>query len=61
MLRRILDRLLNEPILVIAFVTALIDAAVAFGAPITEQEKVAVITVVTTGMAILARALVTPV
>jgi hypothetical protein len=56
----IIARLANEPVLVTTFVTAVLDAAIAFGAPIADGQKIAVITVVTAALAFFARSKVSP-
>ena len=51
----------TEPVAVSGLVTVLLDAAVAFGAPISPDQKTAAVAVVTALGIIIARSKVTPV
>ena len=50
----------REPVLVIAFVAAVLNAAVLFGLDLSTEQTAAVLVVVDAGLAILARSRVTP-
>lgn len=51
----------NEPVAVSGLVTVLLDAAVAFGAPISDDQKTAVIAIVSAIGVLIARSQVSPV
>lgn len=53
-------RIQDEPVLVTAVIGALINLAVAFGAPIADGQKTAVIVLVTAVLALFARSKVSP-
>lgn len=55
------NRIANEPVLVTTLVGALISLLVVFGVPITDEQKVAVIGLLTAVLALFARSQVTPV
>jgi hypothetical protein len=54
-------RITDEPVLATTLVGAVIVLAVSFGAPISDDQKLAIIGLVTAGLAIFARNRVTPV
>jgi hypothetical protein len=54
-------RIKDEPVLVSTFIGAVVSLLVAFGAPISPDQKTAVITAVIAGLAFFARGRVTPV
>lgn len=54
------DRITNEPVLATTLVGAVINLAIVFGAPISDDQKVAVVAVVTALLAVFARSKVTP-
>ncbi len=56
----IIARLRDEPVLVTTFVGALISLLVVFGVPISDDQKTAIIVLLTAGLAIFARSKVTP-
>ena len=61
----IIDRLLgiwgSEPVLITTLATTLLDVAIVFGLPWSEDQKVAIVALVTALGAIVARSRVTPV
>jgi hypothetical protein len=59
-LTAIIDRLRNEPVLVTTFVGALLSLLVVFGVPITDDQKTAIIVLLTAVLAVVARSQVTP-
>lgn len=59
-LQAVLDRLANEPVLVTTFVGALLNLLIVFGLPIDDEQKLAVVALVTALLAIFARSKVTP-
>jgi hypothetical protein len=61
MLDQLIDRIESEPVLVTTFIGAVIDLAIVFGAPITNDQKVAVGVALTALLAFFARSKVTPV
>ena len=54
-------RIQDEPVLVTTLIGAIIDLAIAFGAPISPDQKTPVIVVVSAVLALFARSKVTPV
>lgn len=50
----------NEPVLIVALVEALLTMALLFGAPLTKEQIAGIIVVVGLLLAIVARAMVTP-
>ena len=57
----IIERLRDEPVLVTTFVGALLGLLVVFGVPISDEQKTAIIVLITAVLAIFARSKVTPV
>lgn len=57
----ILARIQNEPVLLTTLVGAVISLLVVFGVPITEEQKTAIVLVVTALCALFARSQVSPV
>lgn len=57
----IIEKIRNEPVLVVALVTAIIGLAVAFGVDVSDEAKAAIVTFVGAVLAIVARGKVTPV
>jgi hypothetical protein len=53
-------RITAEPVLVTALVGAIINLAIAFGAPIADEQKTGIIVVITAVLAMFARSQVTP-
>lgn len=53
-------RITNEPVLVTTLVGAALNLAIVFGAPVTDEQKTAIVVVVTAVLAIFARSQVTP-
>ena len=53
-------RIQNEPVLVTTLVGAVIGLAVVFGVPITDDQKTAIVLVVTAVLALFARSQVSP-
>ena len=60
-LQSLWDRISNEPVLVTTFVGALLNLLVVFGLPIDDEQKTAVVVLVTAVLAIFARSQVSPV
>jgi hypothetical protein len=60
-MRALLDKIRNEPVLVTAFVTALIALFVAFGLDLSDTQTAAILGVVGAVLALVARSRVTPV
>ena len=56
----ILDRLRDEPVLVTTFVGALLSLLVVFGVPISDDQKLAIVGLITALLALFARSKVTP-
>lgn len=56
-----LDYIKQEPVVILALVEAAVVAAVAFGVPITTEQKVAVAGLTAAVLTILTRQMVTPV
>lgn len=56
----IIARIQDEPVLVTTLVGAAIGLAVVFGAPISDDQKTAIVVTVTALLAIFARSKVTP-
>ena len=54
-------RISNEPVLVTTLVGAVLDLAIVFGAPVTNEQKTAIVVAVTAVLAIFVRQQVTPV
>ena len=54
------DRISREPVLVTTFVGALLNLLIVFGLPITDEQKLAVVALVTALLAIFARSQVAP-
>jgi hypothetical protein len=54
-------RITDEPVLATTLVGAVIGLAVTFGAPISDDQKLAIIGLVTAGLAVFARSKVSPV
>lgn len=61
MLSRIKERILNEPVLVLNAINAIIAIVVAFGIEMTVEQKTAIIGLSTALLNIIARSVVTPV
>lgn len=60
-MNEIIDRLRNEPVLVTTFVGALLSLLVVFGVPITDEQKLAIVALLTAVLAVFARSQVSPV
>ena len=60
-LQSLWDRISAEPVLVTTFVGALLNLLVVFGLPIDDEQKTAVVVLVTAILAIFARSQVSPV
>lgn len=56
----LLARIQNEPVLVTTLVGALLSLLVVFGVPITDQQKAAIVVLLTAVLALFARSQVTP-
>lgn len=59
-LSALVARIESEPVLVTTLVGAVIGLLVVFGVPITDQQKTAIVLVVTAVLALFARSQVTP-
>lgn len=57
----IIARIQGEPVLVTTLVGALLDLGIVFGAPVSNDQKTAIVVVVTAVLALFARSQVTPV
>lgn len=57
----LIERIKDEPVLLTALVGAVLDLVIVFGVPVTPEQKVAILAVVTTLLALFARSQVTPV
>ena len=55
------DRIQAEPVIVSTLVGAVINCAIVFGAPITVEQKAAIVLVVTSALALFTRSQVSPV
>ena len=56
----IIERLRNEPVLLTTLFGAALNALIVFGVPITDDQKLALVVLVTALLAIFARSKVTP-
>ena len=56
----LIERIKNEPVLLTALASAVLDLVIVFGFTISPEQKVAVIAVLTTALALFARSQVMP-
>lgn len=59
-MNEIIERLRNEPVLVTTVFGAVLNTLIVFGVPITDDQKVALVVLVTAILALFARQSVTP-
>lgn len=59
-MNEIIERLRNEPVLLTTLFGALLNTLIVFGVPISDDQKVALVVLVTALLAIFARSRVTP-
>jgi hypothetical protein len=60
-LQGILDKIANEPVVVTTIIGAVLSLLIVFGVPISDEQKLAILGVVTAVLALFARSQVTPV
>jgi uncharacterized membrane protein YccC len=56
----IIDKIQNEPVLLTTLVGAILGLLIVFGVPVTDDQKTAIVLVVTALLAIVARSQVSP-